>query len=52
VSSHGGLMITDVTSQDDGMYSCVARNILGEMTSSATLSVQGENNIKVIKGTS
>jgi len=40
VSSHGGLMITDVTSQDDGMYSCVARNILGEMTSSATLSVQ------------
>ena len=35
-------MITDVTSQDNGMYTCVARNILGEMTSSASLLVQGE----------
>ena len=42
VPSRGGLMITDVTSQDEGMYTCVARNILGEVTSSATLSVQGE----------
>ncbi|KAJ7383945.1 hypothetical protein OS493_024632 [Desmophyllum pertusum] len=33
-------MITDVTSQDDGIYSCVASNILGVMTSSAKLSVQ------------
>jgi len=41
VSSRGGLMITDVTSQDKGTYTCVARNILGQMTSSATLSVQG-----------
>jgi len=40
VSSRGGLMITDVTSQDEGMYTCVARNILGEITSSATLTVQ------------
>ncbi|KAL9952566.1 hypothetical protein ACROYT_G039835 [Oculina patagonica] len=40
VLSRGGLMITDVTSQDEGMYTCVARNILGEMTSSASLSVQ------------
>jgi len=40
VSSRGGLMITDVTSQDEGMYTCVARNILGEMTSSAILTVQ------------
>ena len=40
--SRGGLMFTDVTSQDEGMYTCVARNILGEVTSSATLSVQGE----------
>ncbi|XP_078350128.1 uncharacterized protein LOC144634952 [Oculina patagonica] len=40
VPSRGGLMITDVTSQDEGMYTCVARNILGEMTSSASLSVQ------------
>ncbi|KAL9952570.1 hypothetical protein ACROYT_G039840 [Oculina patagonica] len=42
VPSRGGLMITDVTSHDEGTYTCVARNILGEMTSSATLSVQGE----------
>ena len=41
VSSLGGLMITDVTSQDKGIYTCVARNILGKTTSSATLSVQG-----------
>ncbi|XP_078350122.1 uncharacterized protein LOC144634945 [Oculina patagonica] len=40
VSSRSGLMITDVTSQDEGEYTCVARNILGEMTSSASLSVQ------------
>ena len=42
VPSHGGLMITDVTSQDGGMYTCVAKNILGDMTSSATLTVQGK----------
>ena len=42
VPSRGGLMITDLTSQDEGRYTCVARNILGEVTSSATLSVQGE----------
>jgi len=41
VSSGGELMITDVTSQDEGRYTCVARNILGEVTSSAILSVQG-----------
>ena len=39
--SRGGLMITNVTSQDEGIYTCVARNILGEMASSAKLSVQG-----------
>ncbi len=42
VASRGGLMITDVTSQDEGTYTCVARNILGEVTSSATLSVRSE----------
>ena len=42
VPSPRGLMITDVTSQDQGRYTCVARNILGEVTSSATLTVQGE----------
>ena len=48
VSSRGGLMITDVTSEDEGIYTCVARNILGEMTSSATLTVQGEKIYPVI----
>ncbi|KAM7446457.1 hypothetical protein ABFA07_005120 [Porites harrisoni] len=33
-------MIKDVTSQDRGVYTCKARNILGMMTSSATLTVQ------------
>ena len=42
VKSRGGLMITDVTSQDGGMYTCEARNILGVMKSSASLTVQGE----------
>ena len=42
VKSRGGLMITDVTSQDGGVYTCKARNILGVMTSSATLTVQGK----------
>ena len=40
VLSRGGFMITTVKSQDEGMYTCVARNILGEKKSSATLSVQ------------
>ena len=42
VKSRGGLMITDVTSQDEGRYTCVAKSILGEVTSSAILTVQGE----------
>ena len=29
VVSRGSLVITDVKSQDDGMYTCVARNNLG-----------------------
>jgi len=40
VQSRGGLMIRDVSSQDGGMYTCEAKNILGVMTSSATLTVQ------------
>ena len=42
VQSRDALMIKDVMSQDGGMYTCKARNILGIMTSSATLTVQGE----------
>ena len=45
VSSRGGLMITDVKSEDEGLYTCVARNILGEMALSATLTVQGDKNL-------
>ena len=41
VQSRDGLMIPDVTSQDGGVYTCRARNILGVMISSATLTVQG-----------
>lgn len=40
VSTGGGLLIKDVTSKDDGTYTCVARNILGVMTSLARLTVQ------------
>ena len=43
VQSSGGLMITDVTSQDGGTYMCVAKNILGEKTASASLTVQGNS---------
>ena len=39
--SRGDLVIRDVTSQDGGEYTCRARNILGVVTSSATLTVQG-----------
>ena len=42
LQSRGGLMITKVTSQDDGVYTCIARNILGVVSSSAALTVQGK----------
>ena len=41
MQSRGGLVIKDVMSQDRGVYSCRAKNILGVVTSSATLTVQG-----------
>ena len=41
VQTDNGLMIRDVTSQDGGVYTCKTRNILGVVTSSATLTVQG-----------
>ncbi|XP_067031074.1 uncharacterized protein [Acropora muricata] len=40
VQSRAGLMIRDVTSKDNGIYTCEARNILGHVTSSASLTVQ------------
>ena len=42
VQSRGTLMIRDVTSQDGGMYTCQAKNILGVVQSSVTLTVQGK----------
>ena len=41
MQSQGDLVIRDVTSQDGGVYTCRAKNILGVVTSSATLTVQG-----------
>ena len=42
VSTAGGLVINDVTLTDDGTYTGEARNILGVMTSSVRLTVQGK----------
>ena len=42
IQHRGGLIIKDVTSQDGGLYTCKAINILGVTTSSAALTVQGE----------
>ena len=43
VRTSGGLVIRDVASRDGGVYTCKARNILGVATSSAKLTVQGDN---------
>lgn len=37
------LRIIGVASEDDGVYTCVATNELGSVTSSASLRVLGEN---------
>ena len=42
VMSGEALKIQEVTSQDGGMYTCKAMNLIGVVTSSATLTVQGE----------
>ena len=41
MQSRGGLVIRDAMSQDGGVYTCRAKNILGVVTSSVTLTVQG-----------
>ena len=41
IQSRGGLVIGEVMSRDGGVYSCRAKNILGVVNASATLTVQG-----------
>ena len=43
VQTSGRLMIQDVAVRDGGVYTCKASNILGVATSSAKLTVQGDN---------
>ncbi|XP_022777457.1 uncharacterized protein LOC111318856, partial [Stylophora pistillata] len=47
IPSDAGLLINDVTSNDGGMYTCVAKNILGRMKSLAELSVQGLIHVEI-----
>ena len=47
VMSREALKIPEVTSQDGGMYTCKAMNILGVVTSSATLTVQGKERVVI-----
>lgn len=37
------LNITKVTEQDDGLYTCIAQNIAGEITSKASLTVHSKS---------
>ena len=43
MQTSGRLMIEDVAARDGGVYTCKASNILGVATSSAKLTVQGNN---------
>ena len=40
VESSGALILKDVRPQDEGLYSCEARNLLGSVNASAKLIVQ------------
>ena len=42
VESSGALIVKDVRSGDDGVYSCRAENLLGQVNESAKLTVQGK----------
>ena len=42
VESSGSLVVKNVKSEDDGVYSCTAENLLGSVNSSAKLTVQCE----------
>ncbi len=40
IESSGALIVKDVRPGDDGVYSCKAENLLGQVNASATLTVQ------------
>ena len=40
VESNGSLIVKNVKSEDDGVYSCTAENLLGSVSASAKLTVQ------------
>ena len=42
VDSSGALIVKNVRSEDDGVYSCRAENLLGSVSASAKLTVQCE----------
>ena len=42
VESSGALIVKNVKSEDDGVYSCRAENLLGSVSASAKLSVESE----------
>ena len=42
--SPSGLLIRNVTSRDNGVYTCVAQSVIGSTTATATLTVRGEKN--------
>ena len=42
VESNGALIVKNVKSEDDGVYSCRAENLLGSVSASAKLTVQCE----------
>ena len=42
VESSGALVVKNLKSEDDGVYSCTAENLLGSVSASAKLTVQCE----------
>lgn len=46
-TGEASLCITEASAEDSGMYTCVATNIAGAVTSSASLRVSGESPVIV-----
>ena len=45
--SPSGLLIRNVTSRDNGVYTCVAKSVIGTTTATATLTVRGEKIFRI-----